>query len=287
MKIVVVGSLNLDSIVQAKRFPNKGETLIGECSSISFGGKGANQAVCVAKLGADVSMIGCLGNDDNGKLMLQNMKANHVNTTNIKVIDEIASGIAQITIAESDNTIIIVSGANDKVTKEVINESLDVLMEADIVMLQLEIPLSTVEYVIDLCHKKNIKTILNPAPACELSLDMIDKVTYLTPNEIEVEQIFKNKPESVLQYYPNKLIMTAGGKGVFYHDGKSVRNVQAEKVEVVDTTGAGDAFNGAFAYSIASGSTIEQAIRFGNKIAGQAISKLGAQASMPIISDMK
>lgn len=281
MKIVVVGSLNLDFVVQASRFPKKGETLMGDNSTISFGGKGANQAVCAAKLGAEVSMIGCLGNDGNGKLMLENLEKFQIDTKNINIVEHTSSGIAQITIADNDNTIIIVSGANAHVCEKDIDEAKNTILSADIVMLQLEIPLSTVQYVIDLCYEHNIKTILNPAPACDLDMNMIEKVTYLTPNEIEVEQIFKDTIEHILPKYPNKIVMTAGSRGVYYHDGKQIRNVACKKVDVVDTTGAGDAFNGAFAYAIAQGKDIAGAITFGNIIAGISIGNLGAQSSMP------
>lgn len=281
MEIAVVGSLNLDFMVQAKRFPQKGETLMGEHSTMSFGGKGANQAVCSAKLGAHVSMIGCLGNDANGRLMLKNMKDNQVDVSHVEIIDNQSSGIAQITVAENDNTIIIVSGANEQVNKDVIDRAKDVLLKADIVMLQLEIPLATVQYVVDFCYENNIKTILNPAPAAKLPLELIEKVTYLTPNEIELEQLFHDSMEHVLTRYPNKIIVTAGSHGVYYHDGKALRNVAAHPVEVVDTTGAGDAFNGAFAYAMTAGKTIEEAIRFANGIAGYSIGHLGAQTSMP------
>lgn len=287
MEIVVVGSLNLDFMVQAKRFPRKGETLMGENSMMSFGGKGANQAVCAAKLGANVSMIGCLGDDANGKLMLDNMKSNKVNIENIQIVQGIASGIAQITIAENDNTIIIVPGANEMVNKDVINQAKDVLLKADIVMLQLEIPLSTVEYVVDFCHQNNIKTILNPAPATSLPIDLIKKVTYMTPNEIELKQLFKDKMESILIKYPNKIIVTAGSDGVYFHDGIKLCNIKANKVKVVNTTGAGDAFNGAFAYAITNGDSVSEAIVFGNKIAGYSIGKLGAQTSMPTEEEVK
>lgn len=286
MKIVVVGSLNLDFVVQADRFPQKGETLMGTGSTMSFGGKGSNQAVCAAKLGAEVSMIGCLGKDANGDIMLENMKKYGIDTSGIERTDT-ASGIAQITIAENDNTIIIVSGANDQVSKEQIDRCKNQILDADLVMLQLEIPLDTVAYVIELCHKYQVKTILNPAPAAELSMDIIDRVTYLTPNEIEVEQIFKDKLENVLPLYPNKMIVTAGSRGVYYHDGKALRNIQPKPVNVVDTTGAGDAFNGAFAVAVTAGKSIEEAIRFGNAIAGYAIGKLGAQTSMPELHDIE
>lgn len=286
MKIVVVGSLNLDFVVQADRFPQKGETLMGTGSTMSFGGKGANQAVCAAKLGAEVSMIGCLGKDANGDIMLENMKKYGIDTNGIERTDT-ASGIAQITIAENDNTIIIVSGANDQVSKEQIDRCKNQILDADLVMLQLEIPLDTVAYVIELCHKHQVKTILNPAPAVELGMDIIDRVTYLTPNEIEVEQIFKDKLENVLPLYPNKMIVTAGSRGVYYHDGKALRNIQPKPVNVVDTTGAGDAFNGAFAVAVTAGKNIDEAIRFGNSIAGYAIGKLGAQTSMPELHDIE
>lgn len=287
MEIVVVGSLNLDFMVQAKRFPQKGETLMGENSTMSFGGKGANQAVCTAKLGANVSMIGCLGKDANGELMLKNLRENHINVDHVELIDGVTSGIAQITIAENDNTIIIVSGANDKVDNDVIDRAKDLLRKADIVMLQLEIPVSTVKYVVDYCYEHNVKTILNPAPAADLDMELIDKVAYLTPNEIEVEQLFKDTMEHVVARYPNKIIVTAGSRGVYYHDGEQLINVKARRVEVVDTTGAGDAFNGAFAYAITAGKNIKEAIQFGNKIAGYSIGKLGAQSSMPTEEELE
>ena len=287
MEIVVVGSLNLDFVVQAKRFPKKGETLMGENSTMSFGGKGANQAVCAAKLGANVSMVGCLGDDANGKLMLDNMRRNRINVEDVKIVPQVPSGIAQITIAENDNTIIIVSGANDKVDKDVIDRAKETLLKADLVMLQLEIPIETVKYVVDFCYEHNIKTILNTAPARCLDMDLINKVTYLTPNEIELEQLFIDEMETVLKKYPNKIIVTAGSKGVYFHDGNELWNIKANKVEVVDTTGAGDAFNGAFAYAITDGKCIKEAIEFGNKIAGYAIGKLGAQTSMPTEEELK
>lgn len=281
MNIVVVGSINLDFVTSACRFPQKGETLVGDSSIVSYGGKGANQAICAAKLGANVAMVGCLGNDENGQSLLRNFKANQINTDGVQVLDDVSTGIAQITIAEQDNTIIIVSGSNEKVSKEVVDKSLDKILQADMVMVQLEIPLETVRYVIELCHSANIKVILNPAPAKNFDKTLLDKVTYLTPNEIEIEQIFNEKMDDVLVKFPNKILVTSGSRGVYYHDGSKICNIPAKKLEVVDTTGAGDAFNGAFAVAITSGKKIHEAIQFGNKIAGMTIGKLGAQAAMP------
>lgn len=283
--IVVIGSINTDLITTSENFPKVGETLIGSDFKTLPGGKGANQAVCAAKLGEKVSFIGCLGNDSNGGFALENFAVNNINTNGIEVIETIPSGVAQITVAENDNSIIVVPGANAEVTKEVVDKNISILESAKVVLLQLEIPIETVEYVIDICHEKGIKVILNPAPAQKLSENIIEKVSYLTPNETELELIFNEDKDSVLKQYPNKVIMTAGGDGVFYHNGESVVHIESEKVDVVDTTGAGDTFNGALAVGLIKDLDLEQSIKNANKIASLAVQELGAQTAMP--SDYK
>lgn len=287
MSIVVVGSINTDLITMSNNFPKIGETITGIDFVTLPGGKGANQAVCAAKLGADVKFIGCVGNDGNGKVSIENLKKNKIDTSGIEVIEDVPSGIAQITVAEHDNTIIIVPGANGKVTKEVVDIHLSMIENAKIVLLQLEIPIETIEYIVDLCSERDIKVILNPAPAAEISIDLIKKVDYFTPNETELEFIFKSSRDEVLSKYPNKVLVTSGSDGVFYHNGEEIINIPALKVNVKDTTGAGDTVNGALAYALVNGYELKEAITFANKAASKTVQKVGAQTAMPCLNDIE
>lgn len=286
-KIVVIGSINVDLITVTKRFPRVGETVIGENFQVLPGGKGANQAVCAAKLGADVQMIGCIGKDHNGKLLEDNFQQYNIDLSSIQAFDTVPSGVAQITIAGNDNSIIVVAGANGMLSPDIVSRYEKSLREADIVLLQLEIPMKTVEYVIDFCHENRLKVILNPAPAKKLKKTIIEKVTYLTPNQIELTDIFQKPKEDVLKKYPNKVIMTAGSAGVYYHDGERLLNLPPYKTDVCDTTGAGDAFNGALAFGLAKDMALQQAIKFANKAAAKTIQKIGAQTAMPTLEDLR
>ena len=288
-KIAVIGSINMDMVISAERIPLKGETVYGENITYNPGGKGANQAVAMARLGAQVDMFGCVGNDENGQKMLENLQKNNVGIENVKVLDGVSTGLALITVGEQDNTIVIVGGANKKVSKSYVDNIKTVLNSYDMVVLQHEIPLETVHYVIDFCHQNKVPVILNPAPAAKVPLDIVDKVTFLTPNEHEAELIFgKDIPlEELLKNYPEKLIVTRGEKGVSacLQSGR-ICTIPARKSKVVDTTGAGDTLNGAFAYSIASGDTIIEALSIANIAAGLSVEKAGAQGGMPYAKDV-
>ena len=284
MKIAVVGSINMDQTVIADRIPLKGETLFGSSINYIPGGKGANQAVAMAKLGAEVEMFGCVGNDDNGKKVVENLNNNGVKTNNIKVIDGVPTGLAIITLGDNDNTIVVVKGTNNLVSIEYVNSIKDELLKYEMVVLQHEIPLETVHYVIDLCSKNNIPTVLNPAPAEKVPMEIIDKVTYITPNEHEVGLIFgKDKTiEELLKKYPKKLIVTLGSDGVAVAlNEKDILKVPVRKTTVVDTTGAGDTLNGAFCVRMCKGDSIENALKYANTAASLSIEKLGAQSGMP------
>ncbi len=287
MSIVVIGSINIDLVTEAKKFPEKGETIIGNSFHSFFGGKGANQAVCAARLGSNVQFIGCVGNDINGDEAITNLFDNYVDVNAIKKIEGVSTGIAQITIAEDDNSIIIIKGANDQLSTNIIDENVDIILKAELVLLQLEIPLETVEYVIDLCHKNGVKTVLNPAPAQKLSNKILEKVTYITPNETEYNFLYPEKYTEGLKKYPNKLIITKGVQGVDYYDGEEIVTIKAHKVDVIDTTGAGDSFNAAFCVGIVNKMSLSDAISFGNKVASYSIQKLGAQTSMPYLSEIE
>ena len=263
MRLAVVGSINIDMTVTAERIPLKGETLMGDNISYIPGGKGANQAVAMAKLGAEVEMFGCVGDDENGKKMIDNMKNHGIKTDNIKVLEGVPTGIAMITIGENDNTIIVVPGANGKVDKEYIDGIKEELKNYDMVVLQHEIPLETVHYTVEFCSENNIPVILNPAPAAEVPMEVVEKVTYLTPNEHEAVLIFGNElsSEELLKKYAGKLLITQGSKGVSTClETGEILTVPARPAKVVDTTGAGDTLNGAFSVQIANGADIKTAL---------------------------
>ena len=284
MKLAVVGSINMDMIVCVERMPKKGETLLGESLSFSPGGKGANQAVAMARLGADVWMFGCVGADGNGEAVLNNLQEQGVHTEHIQVLQDQPTGTALITVGENDNSIIVVPGANGKADKQYAKSICSHLDNFDMVVMQLEIPLETVEYVANYCKEKGIKVTLNPAPATQISEDLIEKITYLTPNEHETGLIFgKGKDiKTLLQKYPEKLIITRGSQGVIAGmKNQEIVQVPAKSVNVVDTTGAGDTFNGAFCVRIAKGDSIKEALRFANTAAGLSTEKFGAQTGMP------
>ncbi|MGG5373274.1 ribokinase [Enterococcus sp. AZ196] len=285
MKVVVVGSINLDLVVQADRFPKVGETMFGTDSKMLPGGKGANQAVAAARLGAEVTMVGCVGNDAYGEIVLKNFQENQVDVSCVKKVAE-PTGVAYITIAENDNSIILVQGANACVDRSLIDASKAQILAADIVITQCEIPLNTIEYLIDLCAENDVCLVLNPAPAPEIDPAHLVKVAFLTPNEIEINQLFEQEAESVLQKYPNQIIMTYGANGVRYHDGEKIVEISSYQVPVVDTTGAGDTFNAAFAVAFGQKQDLAAAIDFANLAASKTVQGLGAQSAMPRIEEL-
>ena len=290
MKLAVVGSINMDMTVTAQRIPGKGETLLGESVSYIPGGKGANQAVAMAKLGAQVEMFGCVGDDSAGERMLANLWEQGVETARIKRIAGVPTGVALITVAENDNTIVVVPGANAKVDVAYVKEIQEQLVQQDIVVLQQEIPLETVYYVVRFCHEHHIPVLLNPAPATSVPADIIEKVTWLTPNEHEAVLIFgkERSVEDILKAYPGKLVITQGSKGVStWTVQKGMCTVPSRKSNVVDTTGAGDTLNGAFAVRMAAGDSIEEALLYANVAAGLSVEKFGAQSGMPTAAEVE
>lgn len=284
MKISVVGSINMDQTVTAERIPLKGETLHGDSLSYIPGGKGANQAVAMARLGADIEMFGCVGDDSNGQVLIDNLAENGVKTGNIRKITGVPTGLAIITVGENDNTIIVVAGANAKVDCEYIDSIREELLKSDYVVMQHEIPAETVEYVVNLCYENGIKVVLNPAPAREVKREVLDKITWLTPNEHEAKILFgaDTKTKDLLKEYPEKLVITLGSDGVAAakKDG-TVIHVPVRSAKVVDTTGAGDTLNGAFCTMLAESEDLENALRFANTAASLSTEKFGAQTGMP------
>ncbi len=289
-KIGVVGSINMDMTVKAERIPLKGETLKGEDLKYIPGGKGANQAVAMAKLGAQVEMFGCVGDDAAGSSLVKNLQETGVETKCIKTIPGVPTGLAMITVGDNDNTIIVVAGTNDHVDIDYVNEVKDALLECEIVLLQHEIPQETIEYVVELCAQNGVKVVLNPGPARPVKQEVLEKVTYLTPNEHEAVILFGTDLtfEEMMKKYPEKLVITQGSRGVStcLKNGEVIL-VPARKADVVDTTGAGDTLNGAFTVAVTEGKAIRDALLFANTAAGLSTEKFGAQGGMPTYEEVK
>ena len=289
-KIGVVGSINMDMTVKAERIPLKGETLKGWDLQYIPGGKGANQAVAMAKLGAEVEMFGCVGDDEAGESLVKNLQDTGVETGHIKVVPGVPTGLAMITVGENDNTIIVVAGTNNHVDIDYVNEVKDSILECEIVLLQHEIPQETVEYVISLCADNGVKVVLNPGPARPVKQEILEKVTYLTPNEHEAVILFGRDIsfEEMMKRYPEKLVITQGSRGVStcLKNGEVIL-VPARKANVVDTTGAGDTLNGAFTVAVTEGKGIAEALAFANTAAGLSTEKFGAQGGMPTLEEVR
>ncbi|WP_223639592.1 ribokinase [Planococcus sp. 4-30] len=278
--ITVVGSINMDLVVQTDRFPKQGETALGNLYTTVPGGKGANQAVAAARLGSGVHMIGAVGQDAFGSELLAGLKEEGIQVEHVKQIDG-ASGIANILLSEGDNRIIVVPGANHSVTTEEIDALTDQLAASDLVMMQLEMPIPVIQRTLEICHQQGVPTILNPAPASGFTAELLPYCTYLTPNETEAEEIFGGDWEAALEEYPNRLVVTLGQKGAQFYDGEKHVLVGGFPTKAVDTTGAGDTFNGALASALSEGQAFEEAVRFANAAASLSVEKFGAQGGMP------
>ena len=278
--ITVVGSINMDLVVQMDTFPKQGETLLGNLFTTVPGGKGANQAVAAARLGSPIQMVGAVGMDGFGKELRANLNEENINTR-LVATTETATGIANILLHNNDNRIIVVPGANFDVTPAVVDEAKDIIAKSDLVVMQLEIPLETVAYTLKLCKELNVPVLLNPAPAANFNIDWMPYIAYLTPNETECEALFGANVEKVLEQYPNQLIVTLGENGARYFDGEQHIFVAGYETKAVDTTGAGDTFNGAFAHAITTGQSMEQAVQFANIAGSLSVEKFGAQGGMP------
>ena len=269
-KITVVGSINMDLLTGMSKMPQQGETLVGNNFAMKPGGKGANQAVAAARLGADVKFIGKVGDDALGVDLLSHMKQAGIDIKYIDSEEGKSTGIANVLLYDKDNRIIFVSGANEAVTADDVAGKKDVLLSSDIVIMQMEIPIKTIIWCVEFCYENNIPVIVNPAPATDLPNEIWEKCTFITPNEAEASQLG-------LDQFSEKLITTLGSQGAQYRD--SI--IPTYQANVVDTTGAGDTFNGTLAYYIATGYKVEDAIHRANAAASLAIEKLGAQEGMP------
>ena len=293
--IIVVGSLNTDLVVRTPRFPQPGETISGEDLQVIPGGKGANQAVAAARHGIQVSMLGRLGKDNFGDFLLDNLKQNQVDFRLVQR-DDASTGTAAIIVdGKGQNSIILSAGSNGKVSPADVNSVS--FADYKLLLLQLEIPIPPVLAAAQRAHESGILVILNPAPAKELPAELLSLVDYLIPNETELGLLTgmdvnglasaESAAKSLLQRGVKNVIVTLGSKGALIVSSKQVTHVDTYPVHVVDTTAAGDAFIGGFAYSLLQNKSLEDAVRYGCASGALATTKFGAQPSLPTRAEVE
>ena len=288
-KIVVVGSFNADLTSYLQRMPRPGETVSGDKFVTGPGGKGSNQAVAAARLGADVTFIGRVGNDVFAKLAQDLWTAEGINTDYVNQDPDHATGVAPIFVdSNGENMIVVVLGANNNIQQSDIDAAKDAIADADVVVVQLEINHDMVGYTLKIAKELGITTILNPAPAAVIPTEFIQLADYITPNETELEVLSQTQSDDVIANAKSLLttdkqtvIVTMGSQGAQIVQNDYQELMGTFKVDVVDTTGAGDAFNGGLAVALAEGKPLKDAVRFANATAALCVTRLGTSPSMP------
>lgn len=288
--IVVVGSINIDLVAKAERIPVTGETVRGIEFKTHSGGKGANQAVAIARLGYPVRMIGRVGNDAFGKQLRSGLQQAGVDVSAVGQVDD-SSGVAVIVVSpEGDNVIVVTPGANAALRPIDLDANLEVIRNAQVVLAQLETPMETVEYLAELCERKGVPLMLDPAPSQMLSSTLMRRITWFTPNETEAlfyaKAGTKEPPQTIagrlLDEGAAGVVLKLGSSGIYLRDREDTGVlVPAFSVKAVDTTAAGDAFNGAFAVGLALGHSPKNSARFAAAAAAISVTRTGAQPSMP------
>ena len=294
--ITVLGIFVADISFSGEKIPSTGETILGDSYNIGPGGKGCNQAIAISRLGGKVNFITKLGNDSYGKLAINNLKKDNIDISNIIISDKHKTGVAGIHVDRNTgkNAITVVRGAPESLSIEEIN--INIIKNSKIFLTQLEIPLDVTFHCLKKAKEESLINILNPAPACKLSNDFFKLVDYFTPNETEAEFYtgikINNKndaKESAKKLYEmgiKNVIITLGEKGLYYFNGKEEIYMEANQVKAIDTTGAGDAFNGGFSFALLKGKKIKDCLEFANKVAGLSTTKLGAGDSMPNLKEL-
>jgi ribokinase len=291
-QITVIGSSNTDMVVKTARLPVPGETVLGGSFFMNAGGKGANQAVAAARLGGRVNFVARTGNDIFGSQSRQLFLDEQINISHVVIDTAYPSGVALIAVDDhAENLIVVAPGANGNLRREDIDQAAQTIRNSGIILLQLEIPLDTVNYATNLAWGAGTKVVLNPAPARELPDELIRKLYLITPNETEAEiltgvhvedEVSAEKAAGVLKSKGvQHVIITLGSKGAYYSSAQVREMIPAPKVTPVDTTAAGDVFNGAVCVALAEGLSMPQAIAFANKAAAISVTRRGAQASAP------
>lgn len=297
-KVVVVGSLNMDLVARARRLPRAGETLAGESFFTAPGGKGANQAVAVARLGASVAMVGNVGDDAYGQQLRQALTVEGIDCQGVSTCAGVSSGVALIVVdASSQNAIVIIPGGNGLLGPESVRRFDTLLQQAEVIICQLEVPSATVAWTLARGRELGKTVILNPAPAAgPLPAEWFAHIDYLIPNESEAEALSglqvtdqdsaRRAAERLRQLGAGKVIVTLGAQGALLVDAQGCRHFPVAKVDAVDTTAAGDTFVGGFAAGLARGLGEDQAVRQGQQAAALSVTRVGAQPSIPYLKEL-
>ncbi|MGG4609211.1 ribokinase [Providencia sp. Me31A] len=292
-KLVVLGSINADHILNVKQFPQPGETVRGDKYQVAFGGKGANQAVAAGRSGADITFIACVGDDAIGASIKKQLSLDNIKTECIDAIKDETTGVALIYVNEQGENIIgINAGANAQLTQERLTHYQQKIVEADALLMQLESPIETVQMAAEIAKKNNTKVILNPAPAQSLPDSLLSLVDIITPNETEAEHLTgitvnddngaQAAAQALHQKGISKVMITLGARGVWYSEkGSQGKIIAGFRVKAVDTIAAGDTFNGAYVTALLEGKSNEDAIVFAHAAAAIAVTRPGAQPSVP------
>jgi ribokinase len=291
-EIVVIGSLNMDLVVKVARMPQPGETVPGSSFQTIPGGKGANQAAAAALLGSRVSMVGRVGKDAFGSTLIENLNRQGVNSDHVRLDSQAATGTAMILVDDQgQNSIVVAAGANSLVNREDIDRVESLLSRAQYLLLQFEVPLETVEYAMDIAKRHGVKVMLNPAPAHPVPREFLSRADFLIPNESEASLLsgvpvhdVASATEAARRLYDQGVpvvILTLGEHGALVVSDELVCQVRAEKVEVVDTTAAGDAFIGGLATALGQGYGLEEAVRYATCAGTLTVTRFGAQTSLP------
>ncbi len=292
-KILVIGSLNIDQSIHVKEMPLEGQTIMGENLVFAAGGKGANQACAAGRLGADVTMLGCVGDDDFGRMQMESLRQAGVDISKLKVTKDAATGTAVIYVNErGNNCIVVAAGANQECDTAYLKENEKLFQEYEYILLQMEIPYDAVYYAIRQGKKAGCKVVLNPAPAPDsMPEDIWDKLHFITPNETELmgltgmpvsdQEEIKKAAESLLAKGVENVLVTMGEKGVMVVNKAGAVVYPARTCSPVDTTAAGDTFNGGLLTALAEGRSVEEACRFGNTASSITVTRKGAQSSIP------
>lgn len=297
-KIVVIGSLNQDTVIETSKMPEKGETVHGKDILLVPGGKGANQAYAAGKLGGRVQMVGAVGDDAPGRTLVENLESVGVDVSCVARLPGIPTGQAFIMVDENgENSITLIAGSNAHVSEAMIQQHISCIEDADIVILQLEIPFKTVEYVKNLAVSLRKTVIVDPAPAIAGLPDSFwAGIDYIKPNETELS-ILVNRPlkhlddvkcaaRHMLEKGVKGILVTLGGDGCLLATSEKEEYFPAYKVNAVDTTAAGDSFTAAFALALSMGKSCEEAVRFGQKVSSIAVTRKGAQTSIPTLEEV-
>ncbi|MCB8994139.1 MAG: ribokinase [Bacteroidales bacterium] len=296
-KIIVIGSCNTDMVIKADRLPIPGETVIGGTFLMNPGGKGANQAVAAARMGGTVTFISKTGNDVFGKQSIELYKAEGINTRYIFSDPKNPSGVALITVdSAGENCIVVASGANASLCPADIESAKSEIESGDLVLMQLEIPIETVEYAADLAYKKGIPVILNPAPARALSEDLLKKLYMITPNKTEAEILSgikvtnwdraRQAADVISAKGVDIVVITLGSLGAFIKENNNYHIVEAVKVKAADTTAAGDCFSGSLCVGLSEGLSVEDAVKLAARSSAITVTRMGAQSSIPFRKEL-